>query len=385
MISKSPDQLPAVLFVNDEPKTCKHFTRLFGPRFRILTANDGIEAMKIFKAQSDEIGIIMTDQRMPNETGTEFLEKAARLKPSVMRILSTAYADVDAAVDAVNNGGIYRYITKPWEVSELEMTLIRAMELFILEHEKETLLTKKSSELSQFAARERILGFAALSVFKESQIRHVADAIGSLIQLGNPKMLPVDLAQWEDLYQNHRQFLELANKALPGKITMKGTFDPLKKISASDVCKTIARNDPRIENLPATGVSPPLPGPLAVLTTQLNQLIDGFRSVIPKSAEVLIQETSQGITLGLPLEPVAQVLHPLFSHTAVSESDIEPCLDLAIAVLRWHHNGGQLKFSQVNSALHMTLGITPFTEVTDPWHHLAAGLVANSSFWERQK
>ena len=72
--------------------------------------------MTIFREQHDDIGVIVTDQRMPNETGTEFLQKAALLKPSVIRILSTAYADVDAAVDSVNKGGVYRYITKPWEV-----------------------------------------------------------------------------------------------------------------------------------------------------------------------------------------------------------------------------------------------------------------------------
>ena len=57
MISQSPDELPAVLFVDDEPKTCKHFTRLFAPRFRIITASDGVEAMKVFKEQLDDIGI----------------------------------------------------------------------------------------------------------------------------------------------------------------------------------------------------------------------------------------------------------------------------------------------------------------------------------------
>ncbi|MDB4296270.1 response regulator [bacterium] len=77
---------------------------------------NGLEAMTIFREQHDDIGVIVTDQRMPNETGTEFLQKAALLKPSVIRILSTAYADVDAAVDSVNKGGVYRYITKPWEV-----------------------------------------------------------------------------------------------------------------------------------------------------------------------------------------------------------------------------------------------------------------------------
>ncbi|YCM42425.1 response regulator [Verrucomicrobiaceae bacterium 227] len=384
MLSKSPDQLPAVLFVDDEPKTCKHFTRLFGPRFRIFTAGDGIEAMKIFQDQSEDIGIIMTDQRMPNETGTEFLEKAARLRPAVKRILSTAYVDVDAAVDAVNNGGIYRYITKPWEVSELEMTLIRAMELYLLETERELLLTKKASEMAQLATRERLLGLAALSVFKDSTLRHVADAIGSLNQLGNTLNPPVALDQWDRIYQSHRQFLELAHSSLPGQLSQAGELDHTQEIPASEVCRELARNNPRLENPSATGTSPSLPGSAGTLASHLNHLIKGFEVLLPNSAEMAIQETTPGITLNLPADSMEQALLPLFSHTPVSDDQLGPCLELVTAVLSWHHQGGQLNYSRLNGTLIAQLGIVPFTETTDPWRHLAADLIGNSSFWVRQ-
>ncbi|MEJ6582388.1 MAG: response regulator [Akkermansiaceae bacterium] len=380
-----PDQLPAILFVDDEPKTCKHFARLFGPRFRIITAADGIEAMIVFKEQSDDIGIIMTDQRMPNETGTEFLEKAARLKPSVVRILSTAYADVDSAADAVNNSGIYRYITKPWEISELEMTLIRAMELYLLERDRNILVTKKTTELAQIAARERVIGFAALAVFKESGIRHVAEAISSLVQLANTIEPPIDLAQWQSIYQGHRKFFDLAHSAFPAQIFESGDVDHAQEMNAAEVCKALARNHPRLENLPATGASPSLPGPLATLTHQISQLINGFQLVVPDSSKIFIQETSRGITLGFPAAPVEQILLPLFSHLPVPENDLGPCLELATAILGWHHHGGQLQYSWVNDTLIANLSIIPFTEASDPWSNLAADLIGNSSFWERQR
>ncbi|MDB4754119.1 response regulator, partial [Akkermansiaceae bacterium] len=81
MLSKPPEELPALLFVDDEKKICRHFERLFSSRFRILIAHDGLEAMDLFREHHDDIGLIMTDQRMPNESGTEFLNKAAALKP----------------------------------------------------------------------------------------------------------------------------------------------------------------------------------------------------------------------------------------------------------------------------------------------------------------
>src|SRR5215831_9534890 len=76
----------------------------------------------------DEIGVLMTDQRMPGEKGTWLLEKARQLRPRVIRILATAYADMDAAIAAVNTGAIYKYVTKPWDPPQLENTLKRGLE-----------------------------------------------------------------------------------------------------------------------------------------------------------------------------------------------------------------------------------------------------------------
>ncbi|MDP0489519.1 MAG: response regulator [Verrucomicrobiota bacterium JB023] len=125
-----------VLFVDDEEKTRKAFDRLFGAEFNILLAGDGAEGFQVFQERGDEIGVIVTDQKMPRETGVQFLSKVAEINEDVVRILSTAYAELDAAVEGVNQGGIYRYVTKPWDVPELEITLRRAMELFNLRKSK---------------------------------------------------------------------------------------------------------------------------------------------------------------------------------------------------------------------------------------------------------
>ncbi|MGE9269725.1 MAG: response regulator, partial [Verrucomicrobiales bacterium] len=135
-MSEQPNQDHLILFVDDEEKTRKYFARLFGHNFDVLLAEDGLQGLEVFKENMDRIGVVVTDQRMPNMTGSQLLEQIAELKPTCIRILSTAYADVDAAVDSVNKGGIYRYVTKPWEVNDLEMTLNRAMERYVLEKER---------------------------------------------------------------------------------------------------------------------------------------------------------------------------------------------------------------------------------------------------------
>jgi len=174
----------AVLFVDDEEKTRKYFRRLYGETFRILEASDGIEALSVFRAHAAEIGIIVTDQRMPNETGVGFLSKISDQYPDVVKILSTAYSDLDAAIGSVNKGGIYRYITKPWEVSEFEVTLRRAMEFFIVKRDLNHLMGAKLQALGNVIYSSRLGAFALVPVTSGLSVKHVAEAVASFVRLG---------------------------------------------------------------------------------------------------------------------------------------------------------------------------------------------------------
>src|SRR5215211_1389072 len=97
----------AILYVDDEEKSLKYFARAFEEQFHILTASSAQEGFKILEEHQERIGILMTDQRMPGEKGTWLLEKARQLRPRIVRILATAFADMDAAIAAVNTGAIY--------------------------------------------------------------------------------------------------------------------------------------------------------------------------------------------------------------------------------------------------------------------------------------
>ncbi len=174
----------AILFVDDEEKTRKYFRRLYGETFRILEASDGVEALKVFREHADEIGIIVTDQRMPNETGVGFLSKISDQYPDVVKILSTAYSDLDAAIGSVNKGGIYRYITKPWEVTEFEVTLRRAMEFFIVKSELGNLMRAKLQALGNVLYSSRLASFALAPLAAGLPSKRAAEAVASFVRLG---------------------------------------------------------------------------------------------------------------------------------------------------------------------------------------------------------
>src|SRR5436190_20156348 len=99
----------AILYVDDEEKSLKYFARAFEESFRIYTAPNAQEGLKILEAHRTEIGVLMTDQRMPGEKGTWLLEKTRLLQPVIIRILATAFADMDAAIAADKTVEIYRY------------------------------------------------------------------------------------------------------------------------------------------------------------------------------------------------------------------------------------------------------------------------------------
>ena len=105
----------AIVYVDDEEMSLKYFSRAFGETYRIFTATNARDGLKIIQERGDEIGILMTDQRMPGEKGVWLLEQTRKLQPQILRILITAFTDMDAAIAAINSGSIYKYVSKPWD------------------------------------------------------------------------------------------------------------------------------------------------------------------------------------------------------------------------------------------------------------------------------
>jgi two-component system probable response regulator PhcQ len=144
-----------ILYVDDEEKSLKYFTRAFGDKFNILSAANAADGYRLLEEHRDEIALLMTDQRMPGEKGVEFLQRARRLHPEAIRILTTAYSDFDVAIDAVNSAAIYKYVTKPWDIPELEMILKQACEFFTVQREHDLRLAAEFSEPQKTTAADR--------------------------------------------------------------------------------------------------------------------------------------------------------------------------------------------------------------------------------------
>lgn len=146
--SEALEKTGRILFVDDEENILRSLKRLFMDEdCEVFTASSGTEALNILK-KTDEMGVIISDQRMPGMTGVDFLEQSRKISPHSLRILLTGYADINAAVEAINRGGAFRYITKPWKDEELIQVIKGALHSYFLikENKKLNAIVKKQNE-----------------------------------------------------------------------------------------------------------------------------------------------------------------------------------------------------------------------------------------------
>lgn len=230
----------AILFVDDEATTRKYFKRLFGEKFRILEAEDGVEALAVFKQHADEIGIIITDQRMPNETGVGFLSKIADKYPDIVKILSTAYSDIDAAIGSVNQGGIFRYVTKPWDIPQLEVTIRRAMEFFTVKRERDALLGAKMQAMGNVLLSSRLASFALAPVCAGIPLKRGAEAISSFLQTGVAgRRAGADdesafrTPNWVRLHSRQVELASSLESKLPSALAISGLSDRIAALGST--------------------------------------------------------------------------------------------------------------------------------------------------------
>lgn len=145
---------PTLLCVDDEANILSALKRLFRPQgYNILTATSAKEGLTLL--EKEHVDLVISDMRMPEMNGAQFLEQVKSRWPNSVRLLLTGYAEMSATVDAINKGGIYRYISKPWEDTEMLILVREALERLKLEREKrrlEDLNQKQNEELKDLNA-----------------------------------------------------------------------------------------------------------------------------------------------------------------------------------------------------------------------------------------
>ena len=145
-----------LLLVDDEDNIVRALVRLLRREgYKILTANSGAEGLEILKQQ--EVGVILSDQRMPEMNGTEFLSRVKVLYPDTVRIVLSGYTDLNSVTDAINQGAIYKFLTKPWDDELLKESIQHAFIHLELIHDNRRLSDELKSANALLANDNRAL------------------------------------------------------------------------------------------------------------------------------------------------------------------------------------------------------------------------------------
>ncbi len=160
---------PKMLVVDDEPDNLDLLYRTFRRDYNVFRAESGVQALEVL-AKEGEVAVIISDQRMPEMKGTEFLSKTVPQFPDTIRIILTGFTDVEDLVDAINSGQVYKYITKPWEPNELKVVVQRAADTYII-------LKQRTEELQKSQSQTQLLSEILQIGQKEENVTDIVSKI----------------------------------------------------------------------------------------------------------------------------------------------------------------------------------------------------------------
>jgi DNA-binding NtrC family response regulator len=214
-----------ILFVDDEERILRSLSLQFRRHYQVLTESDPLRALE--RLRSEPVQIIVSDQRMPQMSGAELLERARAIAPDSIRILLTGYSDLDAAMEALNNGGIYRYLNKPWEPQEMARTLRGAADL-------------ASRQMLAGPPRDRGLLPASLNLLLLDDDPQTLDCVGGFCSSGGHRLLRArDLEEALELLNAESIDLLVSDLVFAGE-------------DATPLLKSLAQAHPRLLSLVVT-------------------------------------------------------------------------------------------------------------------------------------
>jgi len=406
-------QKHAILYVDDEEKSLKYFRRAFDQKFRIFCAANAADGYRLLQEHRDSIGILMVDQRMPGEQGVQFLQKARQLHPKAIRILTTAYSDLEVAVEAVNSGAIYKYVTKPWEIPQLEVTLQRALEFYMVQQERDLLLKEKLSALQKIMITDRVLSLGIIAGKLGHSMKNALVAARTFLDLAPEKLLEDDIDAdqmrnpnfWKDFHDQAQAQLRRITERLADLtvVTEKSEHPRLDELHVAEIISRCVeslqalslQNRVTLINRVPSGLPPLLAQRETferlfdlLLRDEINSLPAGSRVMVGAHArcepesEVDIEVTDDGP--GLPQEVLRSLFDPFFLRNGQHE---EFAINLMACYFLTYHHGGRIDVANqpgrgVTFRLHFPLNPGAISPAQEEEAFLSKVLM-NEAFWER--
>jgi signal transduction histidine kinase len=208
-----------ILYVDDEPLALETLQRQFRREFTILTASSAAQGLEILRERT--VALVLADQRMPDMTGTQLLSRVRVEFPHAVRMLLTAYTDLESVVEAINQGHVYRYLTKPYDEREVRMALREGIERYALVQERDRLYAANVETMKRVARANRLSAVGTMAAALAHEINNPLVPISTFLQ-----MLPAkrdestrDPEYWDVLYPMTLKEVERIRKLIHELLT----------------------------------------------------------------------------------------------------------------------------------------------------------------------
>ena len=320
-----------ILFVDDEKNVLKSMVRIFRmEKYAISTASSGIEALALL--EKEPVHIIISDHRMPGMTGAELLQKVRGLYPKTIRIMLTGHADVGAIMGAVNDGAVYKFITKPWNDEDLRLTVSLALEQYDLIEENEALKVQKKAQDKKIKKLSRFVNVHRSQIgnmLRKKDLISKEDLESALIRHSKThKILPLILVENglvdESTIMKMIQSKLGINRVYPNEFTVP---DALAELIPREICEgsllvplkqdgrflIVAMADPtdqeKIDELRfITGITvQPVIATQKEITEKLQELYDTDESIESAVSEMNLMDPSESIEIILDEDDDADI------------------------------------------------------------------------------
>jgi len=405
----------AILYVDDEEKSLKNFARAFGESFRIFTATNAQAGLALLEEHKDEIGVLMTDQRMPGEKGVWLLERARQLRPRIIRILVTAFTDMDAAIAAVNTGSIYKFIMKPWDPPQLDNNLRRALEFFMVQQERDQLLKEKLSVIHNMMIADRVVSLGLLAQGLSQHIRNPLQAVRTFMDLAPIKIEEEkrysgelrDPSFWQEYYKNAQEQLdkittllnelwsapERPSTGFPDKVNVRQTLEEeISRLKVPLATKGIVVSNDVPEDLLEIGADGPKLRRLVelLLKDEISSLPSGTKIAISArfnaataSGQSEVEITLQDNGPGLPAEALRLLFDPF---TLRMDLPTEYGINLMGCFFIVHHHGGRIEARSEagkGTTFIIHLPVNPSQAPTEDRQEFLQRVLLNETVWQK--
>jgi two-component system probable response regulator PhcQ len=403
----------AILYVDDEEMSLKSLTRAFRDKFRVLSASNAQDGYALLQEHRQEIALIMTDQRMPGEKGVQLLERARQVHPRAIRILTTAYSDLEVAITAVNSGAIYKYVTKPWDIPQLDITLRRALEFFTVQQERDLLLREKLSTLHRMMITDRVLSLGILAAHLGHYVRNSLVAVRTFLDLAPEKLLDekMDAEQirnpnfWKDFYGHAQGQIRRITALLTDlvDVTEKGEASQWASVRADEIlaqsleklAPNLTAREIRVVNQIPAGLPP-----LSVDREKFQRLFDLLLKdeiiSLPRGCHIFLNArlhsgADQELEIeirddgpGLPRDALASIFDPFFLRT---DNQQEFGISLMACYFIVFHHGGRIDVrSDEGKGTTFTMTFPMRPKATSPAEEEEAFItkvLMNDALWEK--